>query len=70
MAPEGWAFFQLKHPGYPNNYGTQPSIMANFGWYHSACGIGYNVQRWCVNNDVTGGEMRPNNIAVQFMIKY
>ena len=25
---------------------------------------------WCVNNDVTGGEMRPNNIAVQFMIKY
>ena len=70
VAPEGWAYFQLKHNGYPNAYGGQPSILLGTDWYHSACGIGYNSGRWCINTGNLGNECRPRNMSVQFMIKY
>ena len=67
VSPNSWDLFQLKHPGYPDNHGSEPALTIGYNWFHSACGIGYNQGRWCIHS---GGNNNPNNRSVQFMIKY
>ena len=64
----GYKNWQIKHSGYPDNYGAAETTNAFIApWYQLAQGIGYNNMRLSVGD---GSETKPRNLAVQFCIKY
>ena len=64
----GYKNWQIKHSGYPDNYGAAETTNAFIApWYQIGQGIGYNNMRLSVGD---GSETKPRNLAVQFCIKY
>ena len=64
----GYKNWQIKHSGYPNNYGAAETTNAFVApWYQISNGIGYNNMRLNVGD---ASETKPRNLAVQFCIKY
>ena len=64
----GYKNWQIKHSGYPDNYGAAETTNAFVApWYQIGQGIGYNNMRLSVGD---GSETKPRNLAVQFCIKY
>lgn len=64
----GYKNWQIKHSGYPDNYGPAETTNAFVApWYQIGQGIGYNNMRLQVGD---AGETKPRNLAVQFCIKY
>ena len=60
--------WQIKHSGYPDNYGASETTNAFIApWYQLSQGIGYNNMRLRVGES---DQTRPRNVAVQFCIKY
>ena len=64
----GYKNWQIKHSGYPDNYGAAETTNAFVApWYQIGQGIGYNNMRLNVGD---ASETKPRNLAVQFCIKY
>ena len=64
----GYKNWQIKHSGYPDNYGAAETTNAFVApWYQISNGIGYNNMRLNVGD---ASETKPRNLAVQFCIKY
>ena len=64
----GYKNWQIKHSGYPDNYGAAETTNAVIApWYQLAQGIGYNHMRLRVGDS---DQTKPRNVAVQFCIKY
>ena len=60
--------WQIKHSGYPNNYGANETTNAFIApWYQISNGIGYNSMRLKVGES---SETRVRNVAVRYCIKY
>jgi len=64
----GYKNWQIKHSGYPNNYGASETTNAFVApWYQISNGIGYNNMRLSIGES---DQTKPRNVAVQFCIKY
>jgi hypothetical protein len=60
--------WQIKHSGYPNNYGAAVTTNAFVApWYQIGVGIGYNGMRVQIGEH---SETRVRNVAIRYCIKY
>ena len=60
--------WQIKHSGYPNNYGASVTTNAFVApWYQIGVGIGYNGMRVQIGEH---NETRVRNVAIRYCIKY